>query len=385
MARQPPAQPGLPIHEPSPPHPMDGKLDGMGRVIGPPPAEPASEPAQPAAAVQPPAPPPAEPAAASSPTEPAAAASAIVTTRPVIEDGPGPVNNAGQRVAVSFDPQNADEMYRYAQMLARSSLLPKAFYDKDDKEKRHARVGDVHFVLMKGHALGLHPMTSIGNINIIDGKAEVGALLMLSMVRKSGMMAPGGWRLVHSDDRRAVYATRRIDEEWTEFEYTIEEAELMGLLDKGRDEWARANNQWRKQPRTMLRRRCQSMILREVYPDICLGLYDHDELTEMREQRERERALGIDPDRVLPMNGLGSAPSAALGEDQPGPIKRLTEDAKRTDERDPLKARLAARRAAAAADPEQTEPEPDQTTPRVCSLCDGPLDPRDTDPCIGCR
>jgi len=47
----------------------------------------------------------------------------------------------------------------------------------------------------------------------------------------------------------------------------------------------------------MLRRRCQSMLAREVYPDIVMGLYDHGELSEMR---EREMALGIDPDRVIP-------------------------------------------------------------------------------------
>lgn len=286
------------------------------------------------------------------------------------EDGPGPINAAGQRVPISFDPQNADEMYRYAQMLARSTLLPRAFYDRDDKEKRHARVGDVHFVLMKGRALGLHPMTSIGNINIIDGKAEVGALLMLSMVRRSGVMAPGGWKLIHSDDRRATFSTLRVgDDAWTTFEYTIEEAEQMGLLDKGRDEWAKANNQWRKQPRTMLRRRCQSMLLREVYSDVVLGCYDHDELSELR---ERELALGIDPDRVVQIENAGTL-TLPDGSDA-GPIKRLTDEAKaRSAAADPLKARLEARRAAAGG------------TVARCSLCDTPLDPRDSDPCIACR
>jgi hypothetical protein len=317
------------------------------------------------------------PAAPPPPDQPGGA-TAAPRALPAPEDGPGPVNAAGQRVPVSFDPQNADEMYRYAQMLARSSLLPKAFYDKDDKEKRHARVADVHFVLMKGKALDLHPMTSIGNINIIDGKAEVGALLMLSIVRRSGLMAPGGWKLVHSDAKRAVFSTLRLgDEEWTTFEYTLEEAELMGLLDKGRDEWAKANNQWRRQPRTMLRRRCQAMLLREVYADVVLGLYDHDELTEMR---ERERALGIDPDRVI---AVSSAVPALPEGAESGPIKRLTEDAKaRAAERDPLKARLAARQVERTEATTATAALPSE---RFCSNCGAPLDERDSDPCIGCR
>jgi hypothetical protein len=304
--------------------------------------------------------------------------SVVAGSRPAAEDGPGPLNNQGQRVPVSFDPQNADEMYRYAQMLARSSLLPKGFYAKDDYAKQCARVGDVHFVLMKGKSLGLHPMTAIGNINIIDGKAEIGSLLMLSLVRRSGLMIPGGWRLIHSDDQRAVFATRRVHEDWTEFEYTIEEAAQMGLLDKGRDEKARENNQWRKQPRTMLRRRCTSSLLREIYSDVVLGLYDHGELSEMR---ERERALGIDPDSVISMNGLQSAQLAEAGPS--GPIETLA-SARIVTERDPLKARLANRRqaqAAAAPDNDLDSIPPE----RVCSKCYSLLDPRDTDPCGSCR
>lgn len=326
--------------------------------------------------VQPAAPPPAPAPAPSPADQPPSVPPSRAAAAP--EDGPGPLNNQGQRVPVSFDPQNADEMYRYAQMLARSTLLPRAFYDRDDKEKRHARIGDVHFVLMKGKALGLHPMVSIGNINIIDGKAEVGALLMLSIVRRSGLMTPGGWKLVHSDAQRAVFATRRVDEDWTQFEYTIEEADQMGLLDKGRDEWAKANNQWRKQPRTMLRRRCQSMLLREVYPDAVLGLYDHDELAEMR---ERERALGIDPDRVI---DAVSAQSLAQLSAPPGPgaIASLAQR-QGAAPADPLKARLAARQVERAAPPiaNEHDVEPD----RSCSKCGAPLDERDADPCIGCR
>lgn len=280
------------------------------------------------------------------------------------EDGPGPINNAGQRVSVSFDPQNADEMWRYAQMLARSSLLSKAFYAKDDEERRHANLGNVHFVLMKGQALGLHPMVSIGNINVIDGKAEIGAALMVSLCLRSGLCEY--FELRKSDERSATYATKRIGgRSEIEFTYTIEEADQMGLLDKGKNEWAKANNQWRKQPRTMLRRRAQSMLAREVYPDITMGLYDHDELAEMR---TRELALGIDPDRVL----ASSQAPTALGESGPAMFEKLVaREVEAVAAGDPLKARLIARRAT-------------KIGPRRCSLCDSILDPRDSDPCIAC-
>jgi len=210
-------------------------------------------------------------------------------------------SGGAKREPVPFEPSNVDDMYRYARMLAGASLLPRAYYDRDDRERKHPKISDVHFVLLKGQQLGLHPMVAISQINIIDGKAEVGALLMVSLCRRSGLCEY--FTLVSSDERQATYKTKRRGEpSEVVFTYTIEEADQMGLLDKGRTDWAKENNQWKKQPRTMLRRRAQSMLAREVYPDIVMGLYDHDEIAEMR---EREVALGIDPDRVIQVDGAG--------------------------------------------------------------------------------
>jgi hypothetical protein len=175
-----------------------------------------------------------------------------------------------QKEAVPFEPRDTGEMFRYASFLARSNLIPKSLLGKPS---------DILVVLLKGRDLGLTPMQSIAGINVIDGKAEVGALTMVALIRKSGLCEE--WRLVHSDTKRAVFSTkRRGDSEFTIFEYTIEEAESAGLTTKG---YNPAKSPWNTQRRTMLRRRCQSMLAREVYPDIVGGLYDHDELTEMRE------------------------------------------------------------------------------------------------------
>lgn len=288
---------------------------------------------------------------------------------------PPPPAPAVERAPLPFYPTTTDEMWRYATMLARSKLLPKAFYPKGDWGKENCRVADVHVVLMKGHDLGLKPMQAIGNINVIDGKAEVGALLMTSLILKSGMCEE--WRLVSSTTRSATYRTKRRGAEPIEFEYTIEEAEQMGLVDRGKDEEAKAKNQWRLQPRTMLRRRCQSHLAREVYPDIVMGLYDHDELSEMRERAE---LLGLRPEDLTGAIPVESAEPAALTAASlaegsgPGPIERLTSV-------DPLKERVLARRAAAA---EAVKAVNRVAIPR-CSLCDSLLDPRDSDPCIACR
>lgn len=307
--------------------------------------------------------PPAEP-------EPQAPAAEQTAPRPAQPSGPLPELSLEKKGPLPFYPTNTDEMYRYAANLARSDLLPRGLRNKgpDGKTLPGGKIADIFMVLMKGHDFGWHPMVSLSTINIIEGKAEIGALAMVALVRRSGLCK--SWRLVKSDDRSAIFETQRMgDAEPTVFEYTIEEAELMGLLDKGRDEWAKANNQWRRQPRTMLRRRCQSALAREVYSDVVLGLYDHEELSEMAEIAAR---LGMSEQQVASAISVQSKTSTpGLPGPIIGPIERMQQTAQAAD---PLKARLKERAATAVSG-----------LVRRCSLCETVLDPRDSDPCIGCR
>ena len=291
--------------------------------------------------------------------------------------------------AVPFLPRDTGEMFRYAGFLARANIVPKALIGKPS---------DILVVLLKGQDLGLTPMQSIAGINVIDGKAEVGALMMVALILKSGMCDL--WKLVESTSTKAVFKTkRRGDDDTTTFEYTIEEAAQMGLLDKGRTQWAKDNNQWKRQPRTMLRRRCQSMLAREVYPDICAGLYDHDELAEMREIAEQERAgareLSIDGDDAgtvirdrppeqdpdeMPRWAGGTAPDPAPGQrPSDGSIPGVHDPAMRPPPRDPLKQRLNRRQA----DNRQVPmPEPGVI---ACSKCGEPCEGKPGDQCYACR
>lgn len=278
---------------------------------------------------------------------------AVATTPAAGDQGTGSAALA-KREPLPFYPRNADEMWRYATFLARSDLLPRALRGK---------ANDVFVVLMKGHDFGWKPMQSIAAINVIEGKAEIGAQAIVALILQSGQCK--SWRLVKSDERSAIYVTQRVGhDEPTPFEYTIEEAAQMGLLDKGRDEQAKANNQWRRQPRTMLRRRCQTNLGRDVYPDIVMGLYDQGELTEMSEV---SASLGLSVPQVAEAIEVGSTEQRTIAAPaEPSAIKRLIVD--------PLKERLATRVAANLAG-----------LVRRCSVCEQPIDPRDNDPCIACR
>lgn len=189
---------------------------------------------------------------------------------------------------VPFYPTDTAEMFRYASFLAGSDLVPRSL-----KSRPH----DVLLVLLKGHDLGLKPMQALGSLHVVEGKVELAAQLMVALIRKSGLCEK--WRLVHSDAMRATYVTRRKgDDEDVEMTYSVEDARAMGLLERSPN--------WRKMPALMLRRRCQSTLAREVYPDVVYGMYDEGEL-----QETREVALGIDPEKVIAVDtdsGLAPRP-----------------------------------------------------------------------------
>jgi hypothetical protein len=203
------------------------------------------------------------------PAEPAAQAPAPTNGKPEAIEKP--------REPIPFDPRNATELYRYAGQLAKSTLLPGALLNKPD---------NVFLVLLKGQDLGLRPMQSIGSIHVIDGKAEVGAHLMLALVIKSPdceyflcEKAEGS-----GDKAEAIYVTRRRG--WPagreqRVTWNVARAKESGLWDKGKDKDARDNNNWKRMPLVMCKRRASAELARDVYPDVVLGMYDHGELSEL--------------------------------------------------------------------------------------------------------
>jgi hypothetical protein len=169
---------------------------------------------------------------------------------------------------VPFHPTDMGELYRYAGFLANSRLVPRVLQGAPQ---------DVLLVLLKGNELGLKPMQSLGSIHIVDGKAEVGSHLLLSLVLQSG--ACEYFRLVEAVDvdegeAFATYETRR--KGWPEGEssrctWTLARAQRAGLTGK---------NNWKSHTLTMLKRRAQAELCRDVYPDVVAGMYDFGEIVE---------------------------------------------------------------------------------------------------------
>jgi hypothetical protein len=218
---------------------------------------------------------------------------------------------------VPFHPTNTQELFRFAQFLAKSELIPKPLW---------GRPYDVLNILLRGRSLGIvDPMIAVGNINIIEGKAELSAALMVALIRKSGLCEK--WQLLESTEDVATYEVQRKGEDPIRMSFTWAMAGKMGLASK---------SNWQKMPSIMLRRRCQSTAAREVFPEICMGLYDEGELSEMREVLDATDAGWRKTVAAVPIEiGAPEPPPALLPSKGGDPLKtRLQERKVSRDQRD---------------------------------------------------
>lgn len=176
------------------------------------------------------------------------------------------------------DSDDVSQLWRLAGFLANSDLLPEALTTKGNVRGRYNAL----LMMLVGKDRGLTPLQALsGGLHIIEGKVEIGAHAMVALVLKSGAAEYIKPVMALCNDTQAVYRTRRRDwppNEFEDFVFTIDDAARMLLLDKGKTEWAKANNNWRRMPKTMLMRRAASGCCREFYSDVVLGLYDHGEL-----------------------------------------------------------------------------------------------------------
>ena len=156
----------------------------------------------------------------------------------------------------AFEPPGIPEAVKLAQILVASRLLPRAISTPE------AAVT----VIMAGRELGLTAMQSLRSIHIIEGKPTMSADLMVALVKRSPVCRH--FSLVESTAERATYETqRRDDPSPTRLSFTMAEAQAAGVATK---------DNWRKFPAAMLRARAASALVRAVYPDVLLGVYDSD-------------------------------------------------------------------------------------------------------------
>lgn len=126
---------------------------------------------------------------------------------------------------------------------------------------------DLFVIAMRGHALGLDPVTSQSVFCNVKGKMAVTWQFLLAAAKEHPDCEFVRRKLGTATE--SVWQAKRKGEEMVEHRYTIEDAKRAGVV----------NRMWESRPTEMLSKTCCSQLVRMVFPDSrVLGLYSVEEL-----------------------------------------------------------------------------------------------------------
>lgn len=161
-------------------------------------------------------------------------------------------------MASQLTPVAVADQIALAQQLAASNLLP-------DQYRKNP--SNLLWAIQYAQALGVHPMTAVTGISVINGRPTASAQLIGGLVRRAGHKLR-----VESSDTRAVAIVIRADDPEYEFrvEWTMERAKKAGLGTRG---------PWLQYPAAMLAARAITEVARMAAPECLFGvIYTPEEL-----------------------------------------------------------------------------------------------------------
>jgi hypothetical protein len=192
------------------------------------------------------------------------------------------VNPAAPGGALSLGAMTPHDAWLFASSMAGSNLLPPEY-------KNNA--GSVLWAMEYGRALGLDVVTTITTIHVIKGKPSQSADLMLSRARSAGHKV----RVVSERDHAVVSIWRQDDPDYeNRVEWTLEDATKAQLYP------GKADSNWAKYTRAMLRARAISECVRTACPEVLHGcIYTPEELGAVVDQDGHVVDAPVQPLRVM--------------------------------------------------------------------------------------
>ena len=152
------------------------------------------------------------------------------------------------------------QTYDLASRLGGASVLPKHIKSE----------ADAIALMLTGQELGLQPMQALRSLHMIDGRVELSAHLMLTLMT-TRLSVRFEW--LESTAKAARLKLERPDQPAHVEEMTWQDAERAGLATR---------QTWTRYPKQMLRARAISNAARAYCPEILTGCYTVGELTEAR-------------------------------------------------------------------------------------------------------
>ncbi|VVP89500.1 hypothetical protein PS918_03092 [Pseudomonas fluorescens] len=171
----------------------------------------------------------------------------------------------------SLTPSSLTEAMAFADILAKSTIVPKEFLGNP---------GNILVAIQWGLELGLQPLQAMQNIAVINGRPALWGDAVIALVRGSPLCE---YVYEEDDGHTATCRVKRRGENEQVRIYTMDDAKTAGLVGKA--------GPWTQHPKRMRQMRARAFALRDVFPDVLRGMPVAEELQDMPKERDNSQPL----------------------------------------------------------------------------------------------
>ena len=194
-----------------------------------------------------------------------------------------------------FAPATLTEAIQFSEMLANSSMVPKAYQGKPQ---------DILVCVQWGYEMGLPPMQALQAIAVINGKPSLWGDGLMALVQASSVCEDVQETMEDEGTPNpvAVCVAKRKNRSPVVVRFSVEDAKRAGLWGK--------QGPWQAYPKRMMQMRARGFALRDAFPDVLKGLITAEEAQDYPD--EAKPAIDITPPRN-PLDRITSSPSEPVG------------------------------------------------------------------------
>lgn len=183
-----------------------------------------------------------------------------------------------------FAPATLTEAVQFSEMLASSSMVPRAYQGKPQ---------DVLVCVQWGYEMGLAPMQALQNIAVINGKPSVYGDAAMALVQASPVCedVEEYFEDEGTTNPVAVCVAKRKNRKPVIAKFSVEDAKRAGLWGK--------QGPWSAYPKRMMQMRARGFALRDAFPDVLKGMITAEEAQDYPDEAKPRAAKDITPRNPL--------------------------------------------------------------------------------------
>lgn len=170
---------------------------------------------------------------------------------------------------------------------SKTNLIPKDYQNKPD---------NILVAMQWGNEIGLHPLQSLQNLSVINGRPSIWGDALLALVQNHPAYE---WHKEWMEKDTAFCQVKRKGSEPSTQTFSKEDAITAGL-------WGR--NTWKNYPKRMLQLRARGFALRDQFADALKGMHMTEEL---QDQENKEKEVVSSANDYLPPVIEGSVESTS--------------------------------------------------------------------------